>query len=187
MLKGLDIPGEILGTVKDAATQEAIEGARIEVCSTTSGVVRICHCTENGEFGAANLDEGEYRIEVSAEDYNNGVEYVYVADEQANVAILLTPTTAPLGDILGVLLDDSTDEPIAGAEVTATPVGGGASMHETTDATGSFMCEDLLYGDYTVLAEASGYKREDKTVILNAAEVSVELRLKPKNPPSLFR
>lgn len=66
--------------------------------------------------------------------------------------------------IEGTVLDDETNQPIAGATITTTP----ASVSIITDANGNFLIKDLQAIEYSVNASASGYF--DKSVVVATHE-----------------
>lgn len=76
--------------------------------------------------------------------------------------------------IEGQVLNAATDAPVSGATVTTIP----ATRSSTTDAEGRFELEAIAAGEYTVIANASGYNSNTATVTVEdgqRGEVSIAL------------
>ncbi len=66
---------------------------------------------------------------------------------------------------------DSTDSAVVGARLTLTQVATGLQRQAETDAQGNFVFSNLDPGEYTLSAEAAGFKRlERRNLVLSAAE-----------------
>ena len=80
----------------------------------------------------------------------------YIGEVDGYVKITLA---VPTGSIAGTVTDTSTELPIAGASVTAV---GPETRSTTTAADGTYLLADVLTGDYTVTASATGYHDQTK-------------------------
>ena len=83
-------------------------------------------------------------------------------------------------DIVGTVVDQS-DQAVAGATVTATFIGTGATKTATTDASGGFRIPNLQPGKYEVTAEAPNFSKSVvKDIELNVGvDFSFTMELKP--------
>ena len=90
---------------------------------------------------------------------------------------LLTPGTAAAQAVTGTILGtvtDSTGAVIAGAKVTVTNDDTGRSRTVTSDASGEYTAPQVPTGNYTVLAEMTGFK----ATALSNVEVGVDQRVR---------
>src|SRR5688572_20264279 len=76
------------------------------------------------------------------------------------------------GTILGIVVDPQ-DAPIPGAKITVTNSGTNIARTFTTDDRGSYTFPFLVPGNYSLSAEAQGFRRANRTAI----RVSVEDQL----------
>ena len=102
--------------------------------------------------------------------YNITAEAILILDEDANpdnnldtYSIVVNP---PPGTIVGTVTDALTGDPIPEANVTVTP----GDYSDTTDAYGHYYITDVLAGNYTVTASATGYESASQTNIIVYAE-----------------
>ena len=82
------------------------------------------------------------------------------------------------GTITGYVFD-SSDAPVANANVTATNVGTGTQTARTTDQTGRFLITNLQPGDYRLSVEASGFRRflQESIALRIDSTVRIDARL----------
>lgn len=85
---------------------------------------------------------------------------------------VLLPSFAS-AQVVGQVVDDSTEEPIAGGIVSVQA----SDIQTGTDATGAFELADAVGQDLVIVAGAKGYFYASATV--NSPEVGLELRLEP--------
>uniref|UniRef100_A0A7C6EEG0 Carboxypeptidase regulatory-like domain-containing protein n=1 Tax=candidate division WOR-3 bacterium TaxID=2052148 RepID=A0A7C6EEG0_UNCW3 len=162
-------PGGISGVVTDSATGNPIVGARVHAM----GGHRICGSAttnENGEYLIQNLPAGSYRVTAGAQGYTPKTypEPVSVVEGQItpNINFALTPFIPPTpGSISGTVTDKNTGEPIAGAVVMAARMRRGhhpgrGFARALTGPDGTYTIENLLPGEYRVMAHALGFKRQ---------------------------
>ncbi len=91
----------------------------------------------------------------------------------ALVAPRLAAAQAVTGTILGTV-SDSTGAVIGGAKVTVTNVDTGQSRTVTSDAAGEYTVPQMPTGNYTVLAEMTGFK----ATALSNVQVGVDQRVR---------
>jgi iron complex outermembrane receptor protein len=79
------------------------------------------------------------------------------------------------GNIKGVVKDQSTDEPLIGANIII----GGTGMGATTDLDGFFLITNVPDGDYKVEISYIGYTSYKETISVSGDEVNMEISLEP--------
>ena len=139
--------GSVEGTVTDAGTGDALEGARV-----SSGWWNSAFTDVDGAYLLEDLVAGERTVRTSAFGYFNDVSTVeVVGSETATLDVALDALA--FGDISGTVTDSGTGDPIEGARVST-----GWWWNSTfTDVDGNYTLEDLLVGDYNVFVTAMGY------------------------------
>jgi len=156
-------PGHIAGTVKDAATGNPIVGANV----STSSHFDLTNVS--GKYNITNLTAGTYSVTASATGYQTAsqtaVAVVSGQTTSLNFTLTLVPTT---GHVTGTVTDESTGNPIQGANITAD----GHSV--LTSASGAYDIE-LQAGTYTVTVSAAGYDESSETGVIVTAGQSTTL------------
>jgi len=84
---------------------------------------------------------------------------------------LLAQSTVATGNIQGTLTDPS-GAVVEGANITITNKDTGQTLHFTTSSAGAYNSGSLVPGNYSVRAEASGFKTEEEGVIVKVGVVS---------------
>lgn len=132
------------GTVTDAYTQKPVAGASVRVGATTVTT------DANGAWSVAAWDSTN-AVDVQATDYATNT--LSLADQKP--ASPTTPVTVALtvrpNTLIGVLLDEYTQQPIAGAMVTAS-----TGISATTSTTGAYKLIGVPES-YTVAVETADY------------------------------
>jgi hypothetical protein len=91
---------ELLVTVVDAATKDAIAGAAVAVVGTTPGAVFTMRTTDDGKSVLTGIDEGAYRLIVQAHGYQAFRTAVDVLrGKRTLVVIELLPALATIGRV----------------------------------------------------------------------------------------
>lgn len=109
---------------------------------------------EDGTFEFDNLEYGVYAITVEKDEFRTSVtSIVYENMSQDGDTIYLTPDT---NLVKGIVLDDGTGQPVAGATVVCSG-DNGSSMTASTNEEGVYKLKKLEVGEYTVKASAEGY------------------------------
>lgn len=84
------------------------------------------------------------------------------------------PPPEPVTVLEGQVVGDETGDPIEGATITTIP----ATVTASTDAEGRFVIDNIEAGEYTVIAQTSGYESNSVTVAVESGETrQVTLRL----------
>lgn len=158
------LPGGISGVVTDSATGNPIVGARVNAMGGHHQRGGYAITNQNGEYTIANLRPGSYTVKASAAGYTPKVypEPVVVLEGQItpniNFALALFVPPQP-GSISGIVTDSTTGNPIAGATVMAMQTGRHHSHggHAVTGPDGTYTIENLMPGEYRVMAYAQGF------------------------------
>ncbi|MDQ7054770.1 MAG: carboxypeptidase regulatory-like domain-containing protein [candidate division KSB1 bacterium] len=185
-ISGIDVylatSSAIAGQVIDAADGSPIARARVRIYTLVDRRMHqryVAITDKNGNY-IASVPPGFYIVQASAhgyrgEYYDDAVHFqnatpVQVFEDQHTTGIDFD--LVKLGGITGLVTDQETGEPIAGATViafrerpTMPPVSVTASdgfrhVKTRTDSTGHYALENLPPGKYYVLAMARGYLPE---------------------------
>ena len=89
--------------------------------------------------------------------------------------ILFTASLAYSGNIKGIIKDQSTDEPLIGANIIIIGTGMGA----TTDLDGFFLITNVPDGDYKIDVSYIGYHSHKASIAVSVEEVNIEISLEP--------
>ncbi len=157
--------GGISGIVTDSITGNPIAGANVSACGPSCGHAVT---NQNGEYLIENLLPGDYRVNASARGYltKHYPERVRVEPNQItpNINFALAPHQPPppreRGSISGMVTDETTGEPIAGAMVIARGMRRRIFGRAMTRQDGTYTIENLMPGEYRVTASARGYHHE---------------------------
>ncbi|MBI2627034.1 MAG: S8 family serine peptidase [Parcubacteria group bacterium] len=144
--------GTISGTVTDADTTNPIAGATV-----TDGT-RSTTTDTNGNYSIADVPEGTYRVNASADGYNNASETNVSVTADTTTTVDFALTAVVYGTIDGTVTDETTGVVIEGATVTD------GTRQATTDSTGYYLIADVPEGNYVVMASATGYQDASQSV-----------------------
>ena len=166
--------GTVTGTVTDADTGDPLAGAAVELRTGRAEQTTAA----DGTFTFTDVPAGGGWLRVNAEGYLPLRIPLRLPDGASiDVPIELVtkpdPTTQATGTILVTVLDDTTGDPIDGAQVSIDGRGRIAA-----DETGQVEVTDVPVGRHMAIAGARGYqpKRERLEVVENET-AAVELRL----------
>jgi hypothetical protein len=154
--------GSIAGTVTSAATHSPIESVDVCAYSSTTGYYAGCSYTDSGgHYTIGALPPGAYKVGF----FPYGLDYAsqYYAGETTRAAAdsvqVSSGATTPNidaqlqagGQISGNVIESATSDPLEGAEVCATEIGGdeGQSCADTS-ATGEYTIRGLRAGSFRV-------------------------------------
>lgn len=145
------------GIVKDAATNNVLSGALVEISAINKKETTIA----NGTFKTGSAQPGSYSVTVSKLGYFPKTVTVNLASGQVTpLEVLLTKSAAI--NVAGMVVENAAgNAPIENARLRIT--GTGIDSLVMTDAAGAFKL-DLPAGSYEVLAYAWGYRQEKMTV-----------------------
>jgi len=125
--------GSVEGTVTDAQTGDPIAGAHVRLHRSWfkgegpgNGWGLHAVTGPDGGYLIENVPEGDYRARAAASGYfpSEAVEITVEDGQTVTVDFALDPLA--FGSVEGVVTDDSTGDPIAGAKVVLRPVFSGA-------------------------------------------------------------
>jgi 5-hydroxyisourate hydrolase-like protein (transthyretin family) len=160
-------PGDLTGTVLDADTLFAIEGALVEVhVHGEAGLVANAFTEADGTFSIEGLPEGSYDLAFSADGYEPHLltEVMVDAGGLTDVGeVLLTPIGSEESDpadgwIIGLVADIETLAVLPGAEIEVF-VHGETEVIATTSSgpMGRFLVGELAEGSYDLVITLDGY------------------------------
>lgn len=171
-------PGIISGTVADAATNQPISGAVIQV--RDSFVLMATAVTDaNGKYNFPSLAPGSYTVTATASNFRRKTKVAEVNSNQITVVNFSLNLNS--GAIAGTITDAITTLPIPNA--TAAVFQGTALIDFVlTDVNGDYIISDLAPGNYTVLAFKKGYQAafsEETVVAGGTTDADFILNLRP--------
>ena len=162
-------PGIIAGTVRDTDGNALVAAVRIR----ETEIPPIMTEPEFGAYQFTDVKPALYVVTASAEGYSKGEKKVEaLADQTVYCDFILTRLS---GGLLGIVIDDETEEPL----VAAVNVENTDAVTESNIETG-FAFMDLEPGPYTLNAEAVGYHPGSATAAVETGKTTdVLIRLKP--------
>jgi outer membrane protein OmpA-like peptidoglycan-associated protein len=162
-------PGIIAGTVRDTEGNALIAAVKI----SESDIPLTMTGPEFGAYEFTDVKPALYELTASAEGYSKGEKKVEaLADQTVYCDFILTRL---LGGLVGIVIDDDTEEPLV-ANVTVENTG---AVSESDVETG-FAFMDLEPGPYTLNAEAVGYHPGSAAATVETGKTTdVLIRLQP--------
>lgn len=138
-------PGTIAGFVKDDFA-EPIAGATVTVAGVT------VNTGADGSYTLTNIPAGAQTVNGSATGFVSASASVTVLSNQTVQQDLTLPRRT--GTVQGRIIDESTNQPIAGAEVELLPFPLASAI---ADASGNYSMTGVPAGEQVILASAPGY------------------------------
>ncbi|SLM29352.1 exported hypothetical protein [Desulfamplus magnetovallimortis] len=157
--------GIIVGAVVDDETEELLSG--IEVTLNRNDYPMI---SDTGYFIIEELPPGTYLVEVFVDGYKKGTQQVTITEELVAIDFRLEPeeSTDPVtGSISGTITDDTTGQPLTGAEVAVD----GTTLSAKTSAQGRYLIQGIPLGDYSVKASLTGYSLQTKYISITSDQL----------------
>lgn len=115
------------------------------------------------------------QIDRSKLDVGQNTTNLYIKSENSSNMLVLKATGSL--SISGLVVDANTQNPLQGVLVTLMP----SSNNYYTGIDGLFMFDNLIAQQYTLTAQANGYKTDRKTVSLAAGESKeIKFALRPE-------
>ena len=163
--------GGVAGIVTDAATGEAIEGARVRVLGNFGGGWggwggNSVLTDATGSYSLDDIRTGDRDLRISMSGYFTQTVVVTIEDGATTAADAALDALS-FGSISGTVTDGATDTPIEGAWVIVRSGGGsffGGWSVTNTDAAGAYSFSDVTTGDREVRIYSPGYFSETATV-----------------------
>lgn len=160
--------GGIEGTVMDAETEAALEGATVTLQMDGASIADVTATTdENGAYEMNDIDAGTYTITATLAGYAQGSQEVTVETDQVATADFMLEASEP-GSISGTVTDERSGDPIQGAEVN---YGDGSVM---TGADGTYEIAEMSPGSYNLTVSYEYYGEGTATVDVVASEDTVQ-------------
>ncbi len=142
----------VTGTVLDASTNQALQGASAVLQSNTA-INAISDLS--GVFKLNNIPLGSQSINVSLAGYQTSTVTVNAAEGSIiNLGVVPLSVNATTGIVNGTVTDTATGQPLAGVSIT---ISGAYSASTTTEADGRFIFTGVTPGNITIEASFAGY------------------------------
>lgn len=162
-----------LGSISATVVTEAalpIDGATVDLYlpSDSTTVLESRETDAAGAFVFSDLEAGEYRLEVSAEGFDDATVYVLLnSGEDKALEDIVLESESPVGYITGVL-EDAEGDPIEDVLVEVRLSDSDDVLgDDETDAEGVFLIDGLEDGDYNLTFLLDGE-------VIGYADVTVE-------------
>lgn len=163
--------GEVFGIVRDASTLNRLEGAVVSIAGQTQTTPLI------GLFDFFNVPVGTYVLTIGRNGYGTVTRTVVVSAGTNDLGYIDLTPTIQTGNAIGLVLDNTTSMPVAGATVAIGPYTG------LTDASGGFGIGNITPGAYTLTVVANGYQTYSASVnIVSGGNDLGVIRLTPTAP-----
>ncbi len=139
------------GTITDAASHQAIAGARVDVLTSSATTFATVLSDANGHYAAGGLAAGTYTVRFSAGERNYAGQLsstiTLAADEaRHNVDAALSIAGAATGHVT----DATSHAGLSGVVITATDAQSQLRAATTSAADGAYSLGGLPAGDYTI-------------------------------------
>jgi hypothetical protein len=164
--------GGLRGAVADAA------GAPIENANLSLGKGRTVSSSDLGRFEFMNLTPGVYSLSVDAPGFERRrLDVTITAGKVTDVGTVswlvgTARSATGSGSVSGVVVDWSRTF-LAGAQVEVRRGTGSPTAVATANDRGRFVIEDLPSGKYLVKAQAPGFRRFEKAVIVGTTRLEL--------------
>ncbi|MHB1001862.1 MAG: carboxypeptidase regulatory-like domain-containing protein [Armatimonadota bacterium] len=137
-----------------------------------------------GLFIMNQLSDGEYDIEISKSGYSTEKQSIYVSSAQnEELSINLRPMP---GKVIGRITDYVTGMPVSSVRVYLDTVR--IDRSAVTGVDGSYILDDLPYGDYILITEAVGYELFSHLVDVHPGQnMVVDVKLVPVEEEMMIR
>jgi len=151
----------ITGTVLNSSNQ-AVAGVTADLVSTT--IVQTSTTNASGVYSFEDVDVGSYQIVLTKTGFVNDTIPVIIADgtDPQPLATIITGTNEQVGSISGTITGGGSN--LNGVTVTLVEAGRVTS----TNASGAYTFNNVLIGNYTVVANVSGYVADSVSVAVTA-------------------
>ncbi|RED63081.1 carboxypeptidase regulatory-like domain-containing protein [Cohnella lupini] len=155
--EGLPIPGAIVAILND------LSGGPVILTRVVSG--------EDGRYIVANLEPGNYIVNVTANGFQNAIGGALVRSAAETVqSFVLLPNP---GTITGTVTDQGGLVILsAGIEIRINNANGTTVSSQFTDTAGRFSASNLAVGSYTVYFSATGFQTDSVTTIVRSGDTS---------------
>lgn len=159
----------IAGTVLDAETGDAIQGATVQV-RNGGQVIKETSTNAAGSYAIADLQAGTYILQAEKTAYESYSEEITLAqgEQLDNKTIRLAPVPQP-ASLSGNVVDANTNAPVAGATVQLQQ--NNQTLYEAqTSAAGEYRFNQVTPGNYALVIRKAGYVSASQNVQLVAGQ-----------------
>jgi hypothetical protein len=145
---------DINGNVVDATTLRPLQGAQVEILSSTYSFI----ADDNGSFEFTGVPAGTIDVEVTHAGYLSK-QYIITAPNGGSVALgsvglVQDNSSATVGAVTGIVTDAVSGNPLQGVEISLS---GSDSQVTYSDVTGQFNMPSVTPGNVAVSASMTDY------------------------------
>ncbi|MEI2325688.1 carboxypeptidase regulatory-like domain-containing protein [Priestia megaterium] len=178
-------PGVLQGTVINQRTGQVIPGTTLQIFDSTRALVATVQTDQNGFYQIQTLSPGSYRVIATIQNFGS-VSGDTQVNPEATTELNFTLVPNP-GTITGVIYNEQTGSPIAGASIAVrqfSPVGPIIAT-TTTDSRGQFTVLNLTPGAYTIVVSEPNFGSQASSTLVQSDQVSTVLVNLPPNPGTI--
>lgn len=170
----------VSGTLSAIDPSTPIAGQEVVAIDSTNNRSYAAVSYNDGSFIFPNLAPGTYTLSVTGERITAGSTSVTVTSGQHASGVALTVTGG--AKVSGQILDQASNQPIAGATVTALNLSDRSEVTATTDANGFYTLSGLASTAYELAFDATGHARSlIPSIDLSAANALESITLAPES------
>ncbi|BCB03802.1 carboxypeptidase regulatory-like domain-containing protein [Bacillus sp. KH172YL63] len=163
-------PVTLTSTVIDATTLLPISGATVTVEQTDGVRIAVGLTNANGQITFNNLPSGELLVTGSKNDYGSDSKSIFSSPgDTVTTTLRLSPVPAGVN---GFVTNLDTGEPIPDSVIQLYDDTSVLIKTVLTDSTGAYVLTDLAPGNYTIVANASGFGPETAGVFLSPGQIA---------------
>jgi hypothetical protein len=167
------VTGTISGVV--SGTAGVIATAVVELLDSKSAIVQSTTTDSKGVFTFTKVKAGTYTLEVHKDNYADKTKSVQVTGSKLDVTIDIQKLAA---SIQGRVKDGSSNY-LAG--VTVTLLQNSSQVKQTTsDNTGNFQIDDVIYGTYQLKFEKTGFTSVTQDITVSATNSALTVTIQAK-------
>ncbi|HSB72580.1 MAG TPA: carboxypeptidase regulatory-like domain-containing protein [Candidatus Methylomirabilis sp.] len=166
LLTSLTAPGSLMGLVVDAATNQALAGARLALAGNTAVTATTL---ASGVVTLPDLPPGRVDFTLTKDGYSSLSGFATIAPAATtDLEVLRLSPLRTTAAIRGTVTDGATGAALAGV---AVQVAGTVPLSATTNAAGSYELADVQPGEVTITASKAGYAPASATTTLVAGAI----------------
>lgn len=169
--------GKISGVVTNQKDDTPISKVSIYTTPATS----VVSTDESGQFNISTIEPGVYSVTAVKNGFDSLIVGVTVTAGATAIADFMLPETDSLSDkkfgsITGAIYNGLSGATIPSVNLYTTPT----TSSIRSDATGRFIFENMLPGEYIISAEKNGYISGTKSIMVSAGlNTQSEIELTP--------
>ncbi len=164
--------GSVSGIVVNTSTNVGIEGALVTAKDLNGNTLATETTDQSGNFVISNLPPGTLNITGSRTGFGSDSKAVII--ESGEVSLTTLSLTVNPGTLQGMVVNQRTGNPIAGATVKVTDFTSAVVATVLTESSGNYALFTLSPGQYQVTAAAPNFSTQIASADLDPNEIVVD-------------